>query len=70
MALKLTCVSECLEKWFSKFLKKRNLTTIPFIPLPEYGQSNAILNLTVCNNLQTIEAIHEIVEGPWSCSIY
>ena len=39
MALKLSCVTEC----FHKTLSKRNLTTVPLIPIPEYGQSNATI---------------------------
>ena len=46
MALKflhVSCVSECLHKKLSKLLKKRKLTTIQLISIPEYGQLNATL---------------------------
>ena len=39
----IICVSECFKKWLSNFLKKRNLTTIPLIPILKYGESNATL---------------------------
>ena len=43
MALKLSCVSEILQKSnaFSNVLEKRNLTAILLILIPEYNQSNA-----------------------------
>ena len=54
MALKLSCVgSKCLQKWLSKLLIKRNLTTIPLIPIPEYSQSNATLVTTCHGNATT-----------------
>ena len=37
MVLKLSCVSECLQKWLAKLLKKRNLTAISLIPIAENG---------------------------------
>ena len=50
MALKLPCVNECLQKWLAKSLKKRNLTTISLIPIPQNGQSNTGLSQWVKQN--------------------
>ena len=40
MALKLSCVSENLQKCLPKFTKTINLTAILLILIPEYSQSN------------------------------
>ena len=41
MALKLSCVSESLQKCRPNLFEKANLTAIPLILISEYSQSNA-----------------------------
>ena len=49
MALKLSCVSQVCRNVFPNLLKKRNLTAILLILIPEYGQSN--VTLLLCQNM-------------------
>ena len=52
-----------LQKCLPKLLKKRNLTAIPLILIPEYGQSNATLDTTEEQSLNSLAPNEFIFTG-------